>query len=172
MASPDEQFDSAFRCRCAGSAIRTETANDTEFLVQLYIACSPLAAALPEPMLRQQALLQQTSHRAEFPAAMRRIVELDDIPQARLVIDWNGADSCHAVDIAVMPQARRSGIGWHLLHAWIEVADALRKPCTLEVLANNPARKIYERLNFRPDSTLDPHDPVVFMQRAVVLTQT
>ena len=168
MLLADDEFDRAFRRRCPAAIIRAETETDAEFLVQLFIACSPLASLLPQPMLRQQALIQQASHQSECPRAMRRIILLEDATVARFVIDWSGTDCSHAVDIAVMPNARKSGIGRHLLHTWLEVADALNKPCRLEVLADNPARRLYDRLGFRAISDTDRQEPVVHMERPVM----
>jgi ribosomal protein S18 acetylase RimI-like enzyme len=165
MLPAEDQFDSVFHHRCEFAVIRSETHDDAEFLVLLFIACAPLAAVLPEPMLRQQASIQKAGHIAEFPSAMRRIILLNGLPVARFMIDWNSTRSSHAVDLAVLPQARRSGIGLQLLRTWIEVADALHKPCTLEVLADNPARKIYDRLGFIATRPVDPNDPVIIMER-------
>ena len=165
MPEAAELFDNAVVRRCEALQIRPETPGDAEFLIQLFIACAPLAGVLPEPLLRQQALIQQSAHRAEFPTAMRRIFLFDDTPVARFVVDWDCAGSSHAIDLAVMPAAQRAGLGSSLLLAWTEVADTLGKPSTLEVLADNPARRIYDRLGFRPSSTTDPHSPKLEMER-------
>ena len=162
-------FDEAFLRRSRGR-IRPETDQDEAFLDRLFVACSPLAAFLPEPVLRQQAAMQRRAHTSSSPQAMRRIVLVGTDPVARMVIDWAHPSYTHGVDIAVMPQSRKTGVGWHLLQAWIEAADRIAKPCRLEVLTNNPARKIYTRLGFREISASDPTSARVDMQRPAALS--
>ena len=167
MLVAENQFEQALRRRLPAITIRPELPSDGDFLEQLFIACSPMDGILPEPMLRQQAMFQQIGHQTEFPDAMRRIVMLGDRDVGRIVLDWSGAGSCLCVDIAIMPSAQRGGIGSHLLAAWIEVADALGRPCSLQVTADNPAWRIYGLLGFVPREDGGQQGPIVDLTRPV-----
>jgi len=158
-------YDAAFVAQKQNLMIRAEDARDTVFLMTLFMSGSPLRVTLPPTMLSLQAELQQRSYRDTYPRAMRRIVSDDTAPIARIMIDWSPADHSLLVDIAVTPEHQRRGIGLALLRAWIEVADTAHRSCQLSVLADNPARLLYERLDFRVNGGDAP--PFLRMGRAV-----
>jgi GNAT superfamily N-acetyltransferase len=61
----------------------------------------------------------------------------------------------HLQQIFLLPEVRNHGLGTAFL-AWMKVrAERKRKDLTLEVLTNNPARRLYERLGFKATSTMD-----------------
>ncbi|HVR91342.1 MAG TPA: hypothetical protein VHG29_09655 [Novosphingobium sp.] len=160
-----ELFDTAFLRRAPTLGIRPETLADEQFLTELQIACSPLAALMPRAMLEFQARAQLASHCQQHPDAMRRIVFHEATPIARFTIDWNIPGGSHGVDIAVLPQARATLAGPHMLKAWLEVADRLHRSCSLDVLASNRAKLLYRRLGFVVTGEDDPAAPVLFMTR-------
>ncbi len=53
------------------------------------------------------------------------------------------------------PAARNRGLGTSFLNWMKERADRKRKDLTLDVLTNNPALRLYERLGFKPVTTSD-----------------
>ncbi len=55
----------------------------------------------------------------------------------------------------LLPAARNKGLGTNFLTWMKERADRKRKDLTLDVLTNNPARHLYERLGFKPVKTAD-----------------
>lgn len=165
-----ELFDEAFLRRAPGLAIRGETAADGGFLAKLFAVCSPLASVLPPALLEVQSSSQQASYRQSHPTAMRRIVLHNGVPVGRIVVDWNVAGVSHGVDIAVLPQTRATLAGPHMLRAWLEVADRLGRPCSLDVLADNRARLFYRRLGFALEERHDPDTPIEFMTRATQLS--
>jgi GNAT superfamily N-acetyltransferase len=162
-----EDFDRAFIRRAHRLAIRPETEADSAFLSDLFARCSPMRDVLPAEMLAAQWRLQNESHRAAHPAAMRRIILAGDTPIARIVVDWTPADHSHGVDITVDPDWRSVGGGMPMLRAWLDVADAWGRPCRLTVLAANPARRIYERLGFRAEQDFADGAPLLVMTRQV-----
>lgn len=164
MIDPSARFDEAFAARAPALACRAEQAADSAFLTDLAIACSPLAGTLPEPMLAQQAAFQHAAHNAAHPRAMRRIALRGDRPLGRIMVTWDAHES-YGVDIAVLPDARATGMGLHLLRAWLDVVDRLGLPARLEVRADNPAGRVYARLGFT--AVLDPAgwSPMVTMLR-------
>ncbi|MFL9839743.1 GNAT family N-acetyltransferase [Sphingomonas sp. ST-64] len=158
-------FDRAFVARAPNLTCRPQRRDDAEFLTDLFVACSPMAGMLPDPLLRHQALIQRVAHDTAHPEAMQRIAELEGRPIGRFMIAWRSAES-HGVDLAVMPEARATGAGLYFLRAWIEVADAVRVPAVLEVAIENPALRIYRRLGFEVAEGQQT-GPVVTMRRPV-----
>jgi GNAT superfamily N-acetyltransferase len=58
------------------------------------------------------------------------------------------------ISIGVLPEARGRGVGGRLLRALIEQALARELPgLSLSVEPDNPAKRLYERLGFRPVAT-------------------
>jgi predicted GNAT family acetyltransferase len=54
------------------------------------------------------------------------------------------------VDIALTPPYRGRGLGTRLLRGLIAEAEQSGRPLSLHVETHNPARRLYERLGFRP----------------------
>ena len=63
---------------------------------------------------------------------------------------WLVADECHVLNIAVLPEYRRRGVGFFLLNTTIAEAIVKQASCvTLEVRrANVAARQLYRKLKF------------------------
>ena len=64
----------------------------------------------------------------------------------------------HVVELKqlfVLPAARNKGLGTSFLNWMKDRADRKRKDLTLEVMTNNRARQLYERLGFKPVTTTD-----------------
>ena len=59
----------------------------------------------------------------------------------------------HLQQLFVLPAMRNRGLGTAFLSWMKERADRKRKDLTLEVMTNNPARHLYERLGFKAIST-------------------
>lgn len=157
-------FDRTFAIRARRLQSFEETETHRAFCRQLFVACSPLAAVLPAPLLRLQADAQYASHGFVHASAMRRIVARDGEPIGRIVIDWS-LDPVLGVDIAVLPHERASGAGAAMLRAWLDAADRTRRRCALTVLRGNPAARLYARLGFVAIDD-DGCDPTIAMMRA------
>lgn len=164
MTEPEAAFRAAMARRMPHVEMRDEADADLKFLHVLHISCSPFAGVLPEPILLQQAEFANRGFKAGFPHAMRLIAMLDCNPVGRFMVDWNGP-SAHGVDIAVLKHARTSGLGLRMLQSWVVVADQLNLPCTLQVLAENPARKIYQHLGFIETGNAEDFQPMIAMER-------
>lgn len=59
----------------------------------------------------------------------------------------------HLQQLFVLPAVRNRGLGTSFLTWMKERAERKRKDLTLEVMTNNPARHLYERLGFKVVST-------------------
>lgn len=161
FTDPHAAFDATFTRRAPAFTSRPEAAADQDFLIRLFCACSPLAPHLPPVLLESQARLQIASHNHNNPLAMRRIIDGSDGPIGRIMVDWTGESWVHGIDIAVLPDRRRGAPGAMMMRAWLDVADAIGRPAKIEVVADNPVRRFYERLGFRAVSD----GPVVDMVR-------
>ncbi len=68
------------------------------------------------------------------------------------------AETRHVVELRqlfVLPAARNKGLGTSFLNWMKDRADRKRKDLTLEMPANSPARRLCERLGFKPVTTKD-----------------
>jgi ribosomal protein S18 acetylase RimI-like enzyme len=59
----------------------------------------------------------------------------------------------HLQQLFLMPATRNRGLGTSFLTWMKERAERKRKDLTLEVMTNNPARRLYERLGFKVVTT-------------------
>jgi ribosomal protein S18 acetylase RimI-like enzyme len=59
----------------------------------------------------------------------------------------------HLQQLFLLPELRNRGLGTSFLTWMKERAERKRKDLTLEVMTNNPARRLYERLGFKVIST-------------------
>lgn len=163
-ADAGQLFDAALTARAPHLGVEPEDIRHRPLLLELMIACSPLAGLLPPPMLEMQFDGQDIGFLAEWPLATRRVVTLGRAVIGRIILDWQVDDRSHGVDIAVHPDHRSSGAGLAMLRAWIDVADRTGRRCTLDVIADNPARRIYRRLGF-VEQDAEPGAPYIFMER-------
>lgn len=110
-----------------------------------------------EAMLDLQLRAREHSWRAARPDAERAIVELRGAAIGRLCVDRR-PDALHVVDIGLLPEHRGRGFGAQLLGSLFGEARRRGVPVRLHVARGNPARRLYERLGFRPISTTEVHD--------------
>ena len=71
------------------------------------------------------------------------------MPIGRLYID-RSEDEIRLIDIALLPEHRGKGIGGSLMRQTLDEARLAGKPVRIHVEHNNPARRLYDRLGFRP----------------------
>jgi ribosomal protein S18 acetylase RimI-like enzyme len=85
-----------------------------------------------------------------YPHAVYDIVEAEDAPIGRIVVDTD-AERLLLVDIALTPAWRGRGFGTALIGDLCEAARAANLPFRLSVLrANQAAFRLYRRLGFAP----------------------
>jgi hypothetical protein len=165
------RFDAAVAESAGAWSVRAEQPADAAFLQELYAANAPMANFLPPAMLLQQHHMQEANFGAQYPQAMRRILLRGGQPVGRIIIDWSGSAQVHGVDIAVLPpthyqdESGRGG-GLILLRAWLAICDALGRPASLFVRADNRARRLYLHLGFADVAGQAPDAPMIEMVRA------
>lgn len=100
-----------------------------------------------EAFLRMQYDAQRRSYRMQLPDAEYSVVRCNGSAAGRLIIDHT-AQEIHVVDIALLPEFRKRGIGSSLMTAIMKEAAQNGKTVRLHVERFNPALRWYERLGF------------------------
>jgi ribosomal protein S18 acetylase RimI-like enzyme len=136
-------------------ALRPATPADRELLFRVYastreeeLAPVPWPPEAKEAFLRQQFDAQDAWWRANYDGASFEVVVADGRDVGRLYL-WEGPSEVRIVDVALLPQARRDGIGTSLVRDVQARASAAGKSVTIHVERMNPALRLYERLGFR-----------------------
>lgn len=99
--------------------------------------------------LQMQFNAQRTHYHLYSPEAEWSVIEVDGVPVGRLIVDRSAASHIQMMDIALLPEFRRQGIGEFLLRTLIDEAGAAGKTVGLHVEDFNPAARLYQRLGFR-----------------------
>ncbi|NRR31891.1 GNAT family N-acetyltransferase [Oxalobacteraceae bacterium] len=154
--------------------LRPATEQDQAFLLALYTGTRTDLDALPDAGLRAQLiqmqfLAQQQHYRAQFPQAEVSIVLAGGRAVGRIVVD-RGAAGLRLVDISLLPGERGQGIGRRLLTALMEQAQLDALPVCLNVLTDNPARHLYQRLGFVPGAVDGVHQSMEWRASAAPLS--
>jgi ribosomal protein S18 acetylase RimI-like enzyme len=137
--------------------LRPAVAADYEELVRVY--ASTRAAELAQvtwwddgqklAFCRSQYDAQKEEYDARFPDAEYDVIELEARTVGRV---WVGRaeEEIRLLDIALLPEAQRRGLGAAIVGALIEEARASGKCLRHMVfMLNTDARRFYERLGFR-----------------------
>lgn len=140
---------------------------DREFLQRLDASlCDWLHAVdgLPDgqrvALVDMQARAREQAYRSAWPQARCLVVEQveggQSLPVGRI---WYArtADALHLIDISMLPERRGQGVGGACLKRLIGEAAAAGLAVTLNVAADNPARRLYARLGFRCVTQRPPH---------------
>ncbi len=138
------------------ASLRETVAGDTEFLYRVYastraeeLAMTNWSDAQKEQFCRMQFQAQTTDYRANYPEARHSIIECGGTPVGRLIVERMEREIC-IIDIAILPEARGSGIGTRFLRELMDEAAAAGKALSIHVEKFNRALRLYQRLGFRP----------------------
>lgn len=146
--------------RAAGAVtLRPATDADYRFMRELYASTRaeelkhfPFDAAQREAFLDHQFAAQYEHYRIHYPTCERNIVDRNGVPIGRFWVDeWR--DQIRLVDVALLPEARRGGIGSLLLQQVLQRGARAGKPVTIHVEAYNPALTLYKRFGFEQVDT-------------------
>jgi ribosomal protein S18 acetylase RimI-like enzyme len=144
--------------------------DDLPFLRRVYastreeeLAPVPWTRAEKDAFLGSQFALQHRYYQEHYSDADFRVILVGGVPVGRLYLArWEGEH--RIVDIAVLPEHRGRGIGSRLLGEIVAEADAAGKPVSIHVEIQNRARRLYERLGFRP---IEERGVYILMRRPV-----
>ncbi|MBA1322731.1 GNAT family N-acetyltransferase [Pseudomonas plecoglossicida] len=105
-------------------------------------------AAAVEAFVAQQFAAQQQHYQSHYGDAQQMIIEAAGEPVGRAYLHWSAAQ-LHIIDISLLPAWQGQGIGTRLLGQWLARADASGLFVSLQVLAGNPAQRLYLRHGFQ-----------------------
>jgi ribosomal protein S18 acetylase RimI-like enzyme len=132
--------------------------SDRDFLLDVYastreaeMALVPWSAEQKEAFVRMQFLAQTEHYAADHPRATHEIICRDGSSAGRLYLDRREHEF-HILDITVLPQHRRAGIGTFILRRVHEEAQSSGKPVTIYVESFNPSLQLFRKLGFQPVS--------------------
>jgi len=134
---------------------RPITKRDEEFLYRIYastrqeeLAQVPWDEAQKTIFLKMQFDAQHRYYLENYPRAKFQIILREGIPIGRLYVDRRKKE-IRIVDIALLPEYRRQGIGSALLEEIMEEGRRLKLPVTIHVEKFNPAMRLYDRMGFQ-----------------------
>ena len=137
-----------------GYKLRPETDADIPFLTQLYastredeLAPVPWTDEQKQGFLAHQFRLQRHHYRTYFGDTAFDVIEQNAAPAGRLYLQIRQTQ-LHVIDLALMPDWRRRGIGTAILQAVHTAACADGKAVGIMVEKFNPALRLYRRLGF------------------------
>jgi ribosomal protein S18 acetylase RimI-like enzyme len=128
--------------------------SDRDFLLQVYASTREDELRLVDwsadqkaAFVRMQFEAQDAYYREHYDPATFDVVEVDGEPAGRLyVARWE--DEIRIIDVALLPEHRGRGIGTSVIRALLDEAAASGKRVSIHVEKHNPARRLYERLEF------------------------
>lgn len=100
-----------------------------------------------EAFLRMQFNAQQQWYAATYSSAEKQIIEKDHQPIGRMIVQRE-AGTWRLLDISLLPEHRRQGIGGELIRNLINECGAAGAALHLQVVNTNPAQRLYARLGF------------------------
>ena len=135
--------------------LRPITEQDRDFLYRLYastredeMALVPWGEAEKQAFLKMQFAAQHKYYHQQFRQAEFQLILLDDEPIGRLYVDRR-TDEIRLIDIALLPEHRRKGIGSRLLKKTLAEGQRAGQPVRIHVESYNPALHLYYRLGFQ-----------------------
>jgi ribosomal protein S18 acetylase RimI-like enzyme len=126
---------------------------DEPFLRALYASTRPEVAGWPdeprEAFLAQQFDAQRTGWGEMFPDSRHDVIVVGERPVGRVWVHWPAAE-CLIVDLALLPEHRRQGIGTQVVEELLVDADRAGVPARAHVeRTNTPSLAFWTRLGFR-----------------------
>jgi len=139
---------------CLDISLRPARADELDFLGAVYastrteeIAQAGWPPEMEQAFLKQQHEAQHAHYASVYPDAERLVIERGGERIGRLYLqEWTG--NVRIVDIALLPHARRGGVGEAMVRDIAADAWSRGRKVSIHVETFNPARRLYERLGF------------------------
>jgi ribosomal protein S18 acetylase RimI-like enzyme len=136
-----------------GLTLRPATESDQALLAAIYATTrdeelrhAPWSEAQKRAFTDSQSQHQELHYALHYPAAERLVIERD-APIGRIYVDTSAA-SVLLMEVTLLPEFRGRSIGTTLMTVFLAYADGLGRQASLHVEAQNPARRMYERMGF------------------------
>jgi GNAT superfamily N-acetyltransferase len=118
---------------------RPAATDDDPFLRALFASAHPELAVLGDDIVDLQVRAQRREWEARFPGSTDETILLDGRPVGRLWVAWE-PDACVLVDMVLLPEHRRTGIGTRVVGEVLAEADRRGVPTRVTVeRANAPS---------------------------------
>lgn len=135
-------------------AFRPISDDDLEFLHRVYaetrreeLSVTPWTEEEKRTFLRLQAEAQHRHYQLHYTGSDFLVILVDGVPSGRLYVGrWS--KEIRVVDIALLPEARGSGVGTRILKDLLDEGARTGRCVTIHVERMNPALRLYERLGF------------------------
>jgi len=127
---------------------------DEEFLLRLYASTREDVLAWKcseeerDSFFSMQHRMQEHYLRTSYPEAVCSVIQVEGKDAGRICVSHT-AHEILILDIALLPEYRRRGIGSAVIADILEKAGEKRVPVMLMVDRFNRARSLYERMGFR-----------------------
>jgi len=145
--------------------------DDASLLYRVYastreeeLAVVPWTDEQREAFLRMQFAAQDAHYRRHYEGAEFYVITVGGESAGRLYL-YRMPREIRVMDIALLPDFRRRGIGERIFRDLFGEADASGQMLSIHVETNNPARRFYERLGFRAVDTGELAVAYVLMER-------
>lgn len=112
------------------------------------LALTDWSTAQKEAFIDQQFNAQHHYYSEHYPGAVFYMIEISGQPAGRLYLHRQPGE-IRIMDITLLPAFRAQGAGTRLLHDIQTEGQRTRRKVTIHVERFNPARRLYERLNFQ-----------------------
>lgn len=144
--------------------LRPIAPDDMDFLLRVYHSTREEELAMvvdwtiemKNAFVHQQFDAQHAWYQEHYQGATFDIILVDGAPAGRLYIHRRSKE-IRLVDITLLPEFRKGGLGTSILHDLLAEGQSSGKPVTIHVEVYNPAMRLYERLGFRPVEERGPY---------------
>ncbi|MCP4114870.1 MAG: GNAT family N-acetyltransferase [Desulfobacteraceae bacterium] len=140
---------------------------DVEFLYRVYAGTRQAEMAVTgweerqiDAFLRMQFQLQHKQYMANHARADLNIIRCGHDDVGRLYV-LRSDEEISIMDIALLPEHQRMGIGTQLLNDLTRESALKNLPITLNVEYNNPAIYLYEKMGFKAGELNGIHYPML-----------
>jgi|SRR5579872_2797083 len=137
-----------------GLSLRSSTVDDQDFLFALYastrreeMAALGWGIQQQDVFLRMQYNAQRMWYEQAYERAEHSIVMVGEQRAGRWIV-LREENAILLVDITLLPEFQKRGLGTELLQRLIQESERTGVPLRLQVTQTNPARRLYERLGF------------------------
>lgn len=145
--------------------VRELRADDEPSLFRLYSAVRSEELGIEgwppgerDRILRIQFEAQRRGYRAQFPGLDERLIVRGELPIGWVIVDGSDARTLRGIDIALLAEARRQGIGTRVMQQLQEEAAAGHRPFVIVVERRNArALAFHRRLGFHAIEETEVH---------------
>ena len=97
--------------------------------------------------INMQSMAQLADYKTKCPGARLQVIIYNKKDAGRF-FTCETENEIRLLDITILPEFIGKGIGTNLLHRLIQRSNKVQKKISLQVIASNPALKLYQRLGF------------------------